>query len=93
MEELRSLADLLDLQEVDLQIDRLLHDRQSLPELEEYRLAHGHHEALATDLAAAEQVLRDTSLQLDKTEGRARDQCRASRCRTESTLRRRDERS
>ena len=69
MEELRSLADLLDLQEVDLQIDRLLHDRQSLPELEEYRLAHGHHEALATDLAAAEQVLRDTSLQLDKTEG------------------------
>jgi predicted nucleic acid-binding Zn-ribbon protein len=69
MEELRSLADLLDLQEVDLQIDRLLHDRQSLPELEEYRKAHGHHEAVTTELAAAEQVLHDTSLQLDKTEG------------------------
>ena len=69
MEELRSLADLLDLQEVDLQIDRLLHERQSLPELEEYRKAHGHHEALTAELATAEQALRETSLELDKTEG------------------------
>jgi len=69
MEELRSLADLLDLQEVDLQIDRLLHDRQSLPELDEYREAHGHNEALKGELANAEAILRDTSLDLDKTEG------------------------
>lgn len=69
MEELRSLADLLDLQEVDLQIDRLLHDRQSLPELEEYRKAHETTESLTAELSAAESALRDTSLELDKTEG------------------------
>jgi uncharacterized protein len=69
MEELRSLAELLDLQEVDLQIDRLLHDRQSLPELDDYRQAHEHNEALKSELASAEATLRDTSLDLDKTEG------------------------
>lgn len=69
MEELRSLADLLDLQEVDLQIDRLLHDRQSLPELDEYRKAHETTESLTAELSAAEGALRDTSLELDKTEG------------------------
>jgi hypothetical protein len=69
MEELRSLADLLDLQQVDLQIDRLLHDRQSLPELDDYRQAHEHNEALKSGLANAAATLRDTSLDLDKTEG------------------------
>lgn len=69
MEELRSLADLLDLQEVDLQIDRLLHDRQSVPELEQYKKAHEHSADLSAALAEAEQQLRDTSLELDKTEG------------------------
>lgn len=69
MEELRSLADLLDLQEVDLQIDRLLHDRQSLPELDEYRKAHETTESLTAELKVAEGALRDTSLELDKTEG------------------------
>ena len=69
MEDFQSLADLLDLQEVDLQIDRLLHDRQSLPELEDYRKAHQTAEAAAAALATAEQELRETSLQLDKTEG------------------------
>ena len=69
MEDIQSLADLLDLQAVDLQIDRLLHDRQSLPELEEYRQAHQKAEAVAAELATAEQELRETSLELDKTEG------------------------
>ncbi len=69
MDDFRSLADLLDLQEVDLQIDRLLQDRQSLPELEEYRKAHQTAEVAATALATAEQELRGTSLELDKTEG------------------------
>ena len=69
MDDLPSLADLLDLQAVDLQIDRLLHERQSLPELEEYRAAHQTAEAAASALATAEQGLRDTSLELDKTEG------------------------
>ncbi|MCP3996707.1 MAG: hypothetical protein GY722_16855 [bacterium] len=69
MEELQSLADLLDLQEVDLQIDRLLHDRQSLPELEDYRSKHARAESLQAELVTAEAVLRETSLELDKTEG------------------------
>lgn len=69
MEELQSLGDLLDLQEVDLQIDRLLHDRQSLPELDEYRAAHAHSEAVLNELTDAQSALRETSLELDKTEG------------------------
>lgn len=69
MEELQSLADLLDLQEVDLQIDRLLHDRQSLPELDDYRSKHEQGEALRAESAIAEAALRETSLELDKTEG------------------------
>ena len=69
MEELRSLADLLDLQDVDLQIDRLLHERQSLPELEEYRQAHDHADGLSKQLQGAQDELRETSLELDKTEG------------------------
>ena len=69
MEELQSLADLLDLQEVDLQIDRLLHDRQSLPELDDYRAKHEQTEILQGELADAETALRETSLELDKTEG------------------------
>ena len=69
MEDLRSLADLLDLQDIDLQIDRLLNQRQGLPELEEYRAAHAELENLerAHEVAAAE--LRDVSLDLDKTNG------------------------
>ena len=51
--ELTSLTDLLDLQEIDLQIDRLLDQRQSLPELEE--------------TAAGE--LKQVELELDKAEG------------------------
>lgn len=69
MEELQSLADLLDLQEVDLQIDRLLHDRQSLPELEDYRAKHQQSESIQAELLTAEAALRETSLELDKTEG------------------------
>jgi predicted nucleic acid-binding Zn-ribbon protein len=69
MEEMQSLADLLDLQEVDLQIDRLLHDRQTFPELDQYKLAHEHVADLADQLKAADQQLRNTSLELDKTDG------------------------
>jgi hypothetical protein len=46
MEELDTLNDLLVLQGVDLQIDRLRHDRQALPELEKFRVAHESLEAL-----------------------------------------------
>jgi predicted nucleic acid-binding Zn-ribbon protein len=69
MEELRSLEDLLDLQDVDLQIDRLLNERQSLPELDEYRQAHAAAAELDSERDAATATLRETSLDLDKTSG------------------------
>lgn len=69
MEEFRSLADLLDLQEVDLQIDRLLNERQSLPELERYRRAHDELTGLSDQHDTASQELRETSLALDRTSG------------------------
>lgn len=67
--EIPALADLLDLQEVDLQIDRLLDRRQSLPELARYRQANA--DRLAGE-ERREEVAgrhRQTSLELDKAEG------------------------
>jgi predicted nucleic acid-binding Zn-ribbon protein len=69
MDELKSLADLLDLQQVDLQIDRLLHQRQALPELDEFKAAHTRLQAVTADHDAAEAALRESSLELDKTSG------------------------
>lgn len=69
MEELRSLEDLLDLQKVDLEIDRLLAERQSLPELQQYRGAHARATDLGSRCEAAEAALRETSLELDKISG------------------------
>ncbi len=69
MEQLRSLADLLDLQDVDLQIDRLLHERQSLPVLAEFRTAHERVEALTRERDEVAATLRETDLGLDKTSG------------------------
>lgn len=64
-----SLADLLDLQEVDLQIDRLLDERQSLPALTAYRTAHEELATLASELSAATEELRALELDFDKSEG------------------------
>ena len=63
------LSDLLDVQDVDLAIDRLIHQRQSLPELASYQQAAGRRERLDTirDGKAAE--LRSLELDLDKAEG------------------------
>jgi predicted nucleic acid-binding Zn-ribbon protein len=69
MEELQSLADLLDLQDVDLQIDRLLHERQSLPELEAYQSAHARLDDLTKRHEEASARLRELSLDLDKNSG------------------------
>lgn len=69
MEELRSLADLLDLQVVDLDIDRLLFDRQNLPELVEYRVAHERVVEVASEHDAASAILREIDLGIDKTNG------------------------
>jgi predicted nucleic acid-binding Zn-ribbon protein len=69
MEEFRSLEDLLDLQVVDLEIDRLLHRRQSMDELTQYRDAHGQVTALDTRLTDAEHRLRELDLAGDKAQG------------------------
>jgi len=69
MEELKSLADLLDLQAVDLEIDRLLHKRESLPELASYRETHESLTAALARLVIAEEALRATNLAVDKTNG------------------------
>ena len=64
-----SLADLLDLQDLDLQIDRLLVQRRSLPELEEYKQEHQHLTGLEADLASANSALKELELGLDKSDG------------------------
>ena len=48
--EMTSLADLLDVQELDLQIDRLLARRQSLPELDAYKDAHEREQELTAEI-------------------------------------------
>lgn len=69
MNEFQSLVDLLDLQAVDLHIDRLLHQRQSLPELETYRDAHARSEQIAARLAEISAEFKQISLEEDKAEG------------------------
>jgi predicted nucleic acid-binding Zn-ribbon protein len=63
------LADLLDLQEVDLAIDRLLHQRQTLPVLAEYQALGGIRDGVAARLAERHEVLRQAERDLDKAEG------------------------
>jgi predicted nucleic acid-binding Zn-ribbon protein len=69
MNEFHSLVDLLDLQVVDLDIDRLLHQRQSLPELEQFRLAHDRSEQIRSQWKAISDELKQISLEEDKAEG------------------------
>lgn len=69
MDERQNLADLLDLQGVDSDIDRLLEQRQGLPELERYRQAHQQAEALAGEIEALEQRRHELNLAIDKEEG------------------------
>ena len=67
--EIPALADLLDLQDVDLEIDRLLDQRQNLPELERYKEANAARveaEQMASELT---DELKQMSLDLDKAEG------------------------
>lgn len=69
LQEFKSLADLLDLQEVDLQIDRLLAQRTDLPELGAYKAAHKASLAAAAQLKDAEARAKDIGMALDKNEG------------------------
>ena len=66
---MRSLNDLLDLQEVDSQIDRLIEQRQSLPALEAYRRADAGLRSLVTERDAAAELLKESLRSLDKTSG------------------------
>ncbi|MGI9609436.1 MAG: zinc ribbon domain-containing protein [Acidimicrobiia bacterium] len=61
--------DLLDLQAVDTEIDQLLHRRQSLPELEEFKAAHASLTALTSTAEEQESVLSETVSALSKAEG------------------------
>ena len=69
MEDIRSLEDLLDLQSVDSEIDRLLDRRASLPELVAYRRAHLTVTRLDAAIAAATESVRTVDLAEDRTEG------------------------
>jgi predicted nucleic acid-binding Zn-ribbon protein len=69
VEQLTSLSDLLDLHDIDLAIDHLLDERNSLPELESYRTIHGEVDRLDADLAQARVDLKQADLSLDKTNG------------------------
>ena len=63
------LSELLDLQDVDLAIDRLLQQRQTLPVLVRYQNEAGERDRLAAALAERGLVARGLNLDLDKAEG------------------------
>ena len=67
--EITSLADLLDVQDLDLQIDRLLEKRQSLPELAAYKDAHEREQALGSEIRTSAAGLKTLELEFDKSEG------------------------
>ncbi|MGH8949067.1 MAG: zinc ribbon domain-containing protein [Acidimicrobiia bacterium] len=67
--EMTSLADLLDVQDLDLQIDRLLARRQSLPELDAYKGAHEREQELIAEIQVAAGELKTLELEFDKSEG------------------------
>jgi uncharacterized protein len=67
--ELTSFADLLDVQDLDLQIDRLLERRQSLPELDLYKAAHEREAELNAEIGEKGRDLRVMELEFDKSDG------------------------
>lgn len=69
MEDLKSLEDLLELMDIDLQIDRLLDQRSALPELDEYKIAHGEVGRLTEALETARTQLKDADRGVSKTNG------------------------
>lgn len=69
MEDLKSLEDLLDLQAVDSQIDRLLERRSGLPELEAYRAAHQRASELEAEMSGLSARIREIDLASDKSDG------------------------
>lgn len=80
MEDLKSLEDLLELQALDIDIDRLLDRRASLPELAAYRAAHEDITRLESQIAALSSRRREVDLQSDKSDGELKiDEVKAER--------------
>lgn len=69
MDDMQSFGDLLDLQEVDLDIDRLLHTRSSLPVLDDYKNAHAATVEAKASFASLDEQFKSASRDLDKAEG------------------------
>ncbi len=69
MEDLKSLEDLLELMDIDLQIDKLLDQRSSLPALAEYKDAHGEVERVTAASELAGTAMKDADRGLSKTSG------------------------
>jgi hypothetical protein len=69
MEDLKSLEDLLDLQVLDGDIDRLLDRRANLPELAAYKQAHAEVTALEAQIAERAERRREVDLVSDKSDG------------------------
>ncbi|HLU32305.1 MAG TPA: hypothetical protein VK088_11115, partial [Acidimicrobiia bacterium] len=67
--EIPALADLLDVQDLDLDIDRLLHRRSTLPELERYRAAQEQIDTYDERIRETSEELRELELATDKAEG------------------------
>jgi len=65
----RSLNDPLNLQDVDADIDRLIDQRQHLPEMEVYREAHDATVRIGVERDDAAGRMRETELAIDKTSG------------------------
>ncbi len=63
------LSDLLELQLLDSEIDRLLERRQSLPELADYKSVHEQEAALKAERDGKAETLRQMERDLDKSEG------------------------
>jgi predicted nucleic acid-binding Zn-ribbon protein len=69
MKQFNALEDLLDLQAVDLDIDRLLEERSSLPALTEYKGAHEAAAVTTAELKVIEEEATRIRLALDKSDG------------------------
>lgn len=69
MKDMQSFGDLLDLQDVDLDIDRLLHTRGTLPILDDYKSAHGAKVVAKGEFERLDAELKLASRDLDKAEG------------------------
>lgn len=69
MEDLKSLEDLLELMDIDMLIDKLLDQRSSLPELVDYKAAHGEVERLTAELETSRTEVKEADRGLSRTNG------------------------